>query len=281
MGIVTELDQVAVNIAELERGRSASSSGASAEEYRALIKRGTCFVPYVSNEGMAFAPSRFLGYIGNKLTTHANNPDRDGRITNAALNKIFGSQPHADASLERRYLAFCAQVGVQPSQSGAFGVARKYWVTLESIDILEADATTEITSDPGITATEKQQLVKARIGQGLFREMSLSYWGKCCLTGCELQGVLRASHIKPWRDCSNSERLDVYNGLLLSPNVDALFDKGLISFEDTGEILISSQLSEAALKALGCNSKMKIALKPEHAKYLSYHRENQFVGSAA
>lgn len=274
--VVTELQQVAENIAELERGRSASSA-ASAKEYRALIKRGTCFVPYVSEEGLAFAPSRFVGYKGNKLTTHVNNPNRDGRVTNAALNKIFGSQPHADASFEHRYLAFCAQVGVQPSQAGAFGVFRKYWVTPESIEILELDATTEITQDPRITETEKQQLVKARVGQGLFRDQLLSYWGKCCLTGCVLQGVLRASHIKPWRDCSNTERLDVYNGLLLSPNMDALFDKGLISFNDTGEIIISSQLSEPTLKSLGCNSKMRIVLKPEHAKYLSYHRKNQFV----
>lgn len=109
MDVVTEVEQVAENVAELERGRTASS-GTSAEEYRALIKRGTCFVPYVFSEGLAFAPSRFVGYVGNKLATHANNPDRDGRITNAALNKIIGSQPHPDASLERRYLAFCAQV---------------------------------------------------------------------------------------------------------------------------------------------------------------------------
>lgn len=280
MSVVTEVEQVTENIAELERGRAASS-GVNAEEYRALIKRGTCFVPYASSKGLAFAPSRFLGYVGNKLTIHAQNPDRDGRITNAAISKILGSQPHSDASLERRYLAYCVQVGVQPSQAGAFGVARKYWVTSESVDILEADATAEITRDPETTATEKQQLVKARIGQGLFREKLLLYWGGCCLTGCELQNVLRASHIKPWRDCSNSERLDVYNGLLLAPNMDALFDKGLISFEDAGDILISTQLPEADLKALGCNAKMKVALEPEHAKYLSYHRKNQFIGSAA
>jgi len=219
-----------------------------------------------------------VGYVGNKITSHANNPNRDGRITNAALNKILGVQPYSDASLERRYLAFCAQIGVQPSQDGAFGVARKYWATSESIDILESDATAEIIRAPEITATEKLQLVKARIGQGLFREQLLLYWGECCLTGCKLQGVLRASHIKPWRVCSNTERLDVYNGLLLSPNMDALFDKGLISFEDTGDILISSRLPEPALKVLGCNARMKVALKPEHAKYLSYHRDSQYVG---
>lgn len=275
MKLVTEISQVAENIAELERGRSASDE-ASAEEYRSLIKRGTCFVPYASSEGLSFAPSRFVGYVENKLATHANNPDRDGRITNSALNKVFGSQPHSDASLEDRYLTFCARVGIQPAKSGAFGVARKYWVTSEAIDILEAYAATEISCDPSITATEKQQLVKARIGQGQFREQLLSYWGKCSLTGCEVQGVLRASHIKPWRVCTNKERLDVFNGLLLSPNMDVLFDKGLISFENSGSIRISSQLTEDAMKTLGCNLDMRISMRPEHAKYMAYHRENQF-----
>ena len=230
MNVVTEPEQVAENIAELESGRNASS-----DEYRALIKHGICFIPYVSNKSLAFAPSRFVGYIGNKLTSHANNQGRDGRITNVALNKIFETMPHPNESLERLYLLFCNEIGVKPSPS--FGVTRKYWVTSESIDILESNAMAEIARDPYITETEKQQLVKARIGQGLFRKQLLSYWSKCCLTGCGIQGVLRASHIKPWRDCSNSERLDVYNGLLLSPNMDTLFDKGLISFEDRKSVV--------------------------------------------
>lgn len=279
MEVVAEFDQVLENIEELETGR-VTSVGAIAEEYRALIKRGTCFVPYNSSDGLAFAPSRFIGYVGNKLATHANNPDRDGRITNAALNDIFGAQPHPDTALERLYLAFCTQLAIQPLKTGAFGVARKYWVTSEAEDFLIADEIEQINRDPKISITEKAQLTIARVGQGLFRQRLLSYWGKCCVTGCELQAVLRASHIKPWRHSSNSERLDVYNGLLLSPNFDALFDKGLISFDDTGMVLLSPHLSRAALKSLGCNASMKITVALEHAKYLSYHREKQFVGVA-
>lgn len=280
MDIVSELHQVLENIKELERGR-AVRVGADAEEYRALVRRGICFVPYLSDEGLAFAPSRFVGYVGNKLSAHADNLDRDGRITNAALNRIFGSRPRSDASLERQYLAFCRHVNIQPSEGGAFGGARKYWVTSEAMDFLDANAIEEISRDPKITDTEKQQLVKARIGQGLFRERLLSYWKVCCLTGCDLQKILRASHIKPWRDCSHFERLDVHNGLLLAPNVDALFDSGLISFESSGKIVVSSQVSEAALMALGCNSEMKIPLTPKHLGYLAYHRERRFMGSAA
>jgi len=275
---VKTLQQVTENIEELERGRS-TQSGEGAAAYRALIKRGTCFVPYTSKEGLAFAPSRFVGYVRNDLSTHAQNPDRDGRATNAALNSILGAQPRANASLERRYLEFCTQIGVESSKTGAFGVARKYWVTSEALEIMESDAAAEIARDSKIPDTEKQQLVKARIGQGLFREQLLTYWRKCCLTGCDLPDVLRASHIKPWRDCSNAERLDMYNGLLLSPNMDVLFDKGFISFKDTGEILISPQLPEPVLKSLGGNAKMRVVLKPEHAKYLAHHRANQFIGA--
>lgn len=275
---VTTLEQVKENIAELERGRSAS--GESAAEYRALIRRGTCFVPYISNQGLAFAPSRFIGYVGNKLETHKDNSDRDGGVTNATISNILEMKPRSDLSFERHYFLFCAQVGVQPSQAGSFGAARKYWITPEALEVIELEATAEIARDYKIPETEKQQLVKARIGQGLFREQLLSYWKKCCLSGCELQNILRASHIKPWRVCSNAERLDVYNGLLLSPNMDTLFDKGLISFQDTGEIMISSLLSNATLKSLGCNSSMRIATRRQHAMYLVYHRENQFVGAA-
>ena len=275
MEVVTALHQVAENIDQLERGRSLPSSP-NAAAYRALIGRGKCFVPYTAKDGLAFVPSRFAGYVKNDLATHQKNRDKiDGKETNPALSKIFRSQPRVDESLERHYLSFCAQIGAKPSL-----IARKYWVTPEALEILESDETRQIIRNPEITETEKQQLVKARIGQGQFRDQLLSYWLSCCLTGCELQGVLRASHIKPWRTSSNAERLDLYNGLLLSPNMDALFDKGLISFEDTGEIMISSQLSESALKSLGCSSEMKVALKPEHAKYLAYHRANQFLGAA-
>jgi HNH endonuclease len=146
---------------------------------------------------------------------------------------------------------------------------------------LVTEALEEIEQDQSISATEKQQLIKARIGQGLFRDRLLSYWGKCCLTDCELQGVLRASHIKPWRECTNFERLDVFNGLLLSPNMDALFDKGLISFKNNGDLLISSKVSQLSQKILGCNSNMKILLQPNHKKYIEWHRENQFISVGA
>ena len=80
--------------------------------------------------------------------------------------------------------------------------------------------------------TEKDAIVKTRIGQDKFREDLVNRWQCCAVTSCRAISVLRASHIKPWHLCTNDERLDVDNGLLLTPNLDALFDTGLVSFDD-------------------------------------------------
>lgn len=279
MNVVANLKQIKNNIAELERGRR--SRGKEQEEYQALVKRGTCFLPYESQTGLSFAPSRFVGYIDNNLATHANNPDRDGRVTNAAINLVLGTKPSTNTVLEQAYIDFCGSIGVVPSKKGTFGVERKYWVTPEVFELLENRAESEISQDPNITETEKQQLMKARIGQGAFRERLIAMWGKCCVTGCDYVSILRASHIKPWRDSTNAERLDKFNGLLLSPNFDALFDKGLISFADCGDVLISKSLPASVRKALGCSSEAKVRLQAGHAKYMKWHREMVFVNGAA
>lgn len=88
MQLVHGIEQIKLNIAELERGRV--STGAKLEEYRLLIQRGTCFMLYRSAKGVAFAPSRFIGYVGNTLVSHKENATRDGRVTNKAINAILG-----------------------------------------------------------------------------------------------------------------------------------------------------------------------------------------------
>lgn len=133
-----------------------------------------------------------------------------------------------------------------------------------------------IINSPDLTVTEKQQLIKSRIGQGKFREQLISYWGGCSVTGFDFIEILRASHIKSWKTSSNSERLDVYNGLLLTPNLDVLFDKGLISFAKSGEILISSRLTGDSIAAIGCSKDMRIEIDRKHEIYLAHHRENVF-----
>lgn len=125
---------------------------------------------------------------------------------------------------------------------------------------------------------DREAIVKARIGQGYFRDQLINYWDKCCVTGCQSTSILVASHIKPWKDCNTNETIDLYNGLLLTPNIDKLLDRGLISFSDTGKILLSSQISDDDFAALGISKNIIIRkLKSGHFKYLEYHRNRIFL----
>jgi len=128
-----------------------------------------------------------------------------------------------------------------------------------------------------LSSTEREAIVKARIGQGRFRQSLISYWSACAVTGCVEAALLRASHIKPWAKATLTKRLSLYNGLLLSPALDACFDAGYVSFEDDGRILISERFTVADASALGINSNMCLnRIEPEHKKYLAFHREHIF-----
>ncbi|MBU0767193.1 HNH endonuclease [Patescibacteria group bacterium] len=139
------------------------------------------------------------------------------------------------------------------------------------------EKTKAISSYKILDSKDKETVIKARIGQGIFREWLIEYWGKSSVTGCTKTEVLIASHIKPWRDCDNEEAIDVFNGLLLTPNIDKLFDMGLISFEDNGNMILSSELNNEDLTKLGVSRNMKISKTNEkHIKYLKHHREKVF-----
>jgi putative restriction endonuclease len=125
--------------------------------------------------------------------------------------------------------------------------------------------------------TERELLTQQRIGQGQFREKLKRYWRGCAVTNCQAVDILRASHIKPWRVSNNEERLDLYNGLLLVPNLDAAFDKGLVSFTNEGEIMISPRLSKNDQERLNIHLDLRLArLEEQHLKYMKYHREHVF-----
>lgn len=137
-----------------------------------------------------------------------------------------------------------------------------------------------IKNNTTIDTTEKQELVLARRGQGKFRR-NLEQIEDCCrLTGVRDRRFLRASHIKPWRLCeTNHERLDGYNGLLLTPTFDHLFDKGYISFSDDGAILISDRLPNEVRCSLGLAAQSVNAktFTEAHEKYLAFHRKGVFL----
>ncbi len=124
--------------------------------------------------------------------------------------------------------------------------------------------------------TEAERLVRQRVGQEHYRAALMRYWGgACAVTGVAVPDALRASHAKPWAECaSDAERLDVFNGFLLLANLDALFDRFLISFADNGQMLISPRLPADALPLLGITPGIVLRwLAPEHLPYLQWHRE--------
>lgn len=124
-----------------------------------------------------------------------------------------------------------------------------------------------------VDETTKQRLVNARLGQGGFREALLEIWdGQCAVTGCKIEPVLRASHIKSWRESDNRERLDPDNGVLLAASLDALFDRCLITFSKTGHLRVSASIPKRALENLGFPAERRVDFSPKVQSYLDWHR---------
>lgn len=121
--------------------------------------------------------------------------------------------------------------------------------------------------------TTKLTLALSRIGQGKFRVDLLDMWDACSLTNVNVPEILKASHIKPWKESTNFERLDPHNGLILTPTLDSLFDGGFITFKNTGQILISKEI-EPYSKILNVSENMKLRKHFEkNNQYLEYHRD--------
>lgn len=127
--------------------------------------------------------------------------------------------------------------------------------------------------------TEAERLVIQRVGQSLFRDGLLDLWeGRCAVTGLAVPALLRASHIKAWADCeTDAERLDVYNGILLAPHLDAAFDRGFITVVDDGAIVVSDALDAGARTVLRLDQPLRVrGITYSHQAYLRWHRERVF-----
>lgn len=128
-----------------------------------------------------------------------------------------------------------------------------------------------------LQVTEQEQVVISRLGQGNFRRNVIRLWGSCSVTGLQNVSLLRASHIKPWKNSNNNERLTPYNGLLLIPDYDFLFDRGYISFENDGRVLVSQRLSPFARKVFDIHEDLELRkVFPENREYLDFHRSEVF-----
>lgn len=140
----------------------------------------------------------------------------------------------------------------------------------------------EIETDDGIADTEKAQIILARRGQGRFKEAVRRLEGRCRVTKVARLEHLRASHIKPWRDSSNEERLDGENGFLLTPNIDHLFDRGFVSFEDDGRLLLSPTAHVDSLARMGVPADEAVYVgrfTEGQRTFLDYHRNEVFLES--
>lgn len=122
--------------------------------------------------------------------------------------------------------------------------------------------------------TERKGLITSRVGQGYYRQQIIEKWaGICPISKIDIIPILISSHIVPWSESTETERLDVENGILLSPLYDALFDKHLISFEDDGKLIISNKLSEDNINKAMLSQDMTIKITEGMKKYLKIHRD--------
>lgn len=128
-----------------------------------------------------------------------------------------------------------------------------------------------------ISNTQKETLIRARVGQGVFKSNVRLRETHCRVTGLELPQHLIASHIKPWKASTDSEKIDGSNGFLMSPHVDHLFDRGYMSFESNGNLVISPKLQYRVLAVWHINQDLNVGeFSERQKKYLKYHRENVF-----
>ena len=162
--------------------------------------------------------------------------------------------------------------------------ALKQFRLFRNVECIDDITTTEIKEVikgyVSLKETERDALIKSRVGQGVFRKQLIEkYNSSCIITGINEKRLLIASHIKPWAVSTNEERLSAENGLLLSPTFDKLFDCGLITFADTGKIIISSQISNEVVGRLHISKDDVFDLKPSQQMRLNleYHRDVVFA----
>jgi len=153
----------------------------------------------------------------------------------------------------------------------------------DDIDVWEQRIAQRVEADSTIVETDRQAIVNARRGHGLFKQRVMALEQRCRITLVERPEHLIASHCKPWRDSSNEERLDGENGLLLTPSIDHLFDRGFISFEDSGELIISPVAHTPSLQRMGVPTDGRFnagSFSQGQKGYLDFHRTAVLLKSA-
>jgi hypothetical protein len=221
-------------------------------------------------------PADLMAVIQPRLPTQYSPLQPSGRgLQNVYVTSIPDDLMEVLADLIGEEVRQLMQMTVAADVIGNYGRAVVEW---------EEHLRDEIASSHTLAETEKEQVILARRGQGQFRENVQRLERFCRVTRVDRPEHLRASHCKPWRDCKTSEeRLNGENGLLLTPSIDHLFDRGFISFEDKGELLISPVAHQSSLIRMGVptEERINVGLFSEgQRKFLDFHRNYVFLKAA-
>jgi hypothetical protein len=152
----------------------------------------------------------------------------------------------------------------------------------DDLDFWERRLEQAIADDASLPDTDRLAIIGARRGQGLFRDRVGCIEKRCRITRVENPVHLVASHCKPWRDATNEERLDGENGLLLTPSIDHLFDRGFIGFEDSGRLIISPVAHRPSLKKMGIDVDAAVnvgTFTSGQKHFLEFHRQSVLLQS--
>lgn len=223
------------------------------------------------------------GQVGDMQFTRGNLALRD--------HKVNGKRVFLFEAVSKGYVRFVSEVEVFDADyfethdsSGDLRIGIKFYFKRAGVRIpLYPELSTESPSltDPHVCLeqnlpgiTERKGLVTSRVGQGAYRKGIIHRWEyKCAVTGFDKLDVLIASHIVPWAESTDPERLDIHNGILLSPTYDALFDRHLISFENNGRIILSDAIDPKAYRKIGVTGDERIVnLSRYNIEYLERHR---------
>jgi hypothetical protein len=194
-----------------------------------------------------------------------------------------GNQGVYLAELSRAFAQVLAGlVGSEAQAVVTMPVGRDLVTSTETMGIEEWEGHLQdgLKADKTIPETEKTALIKARRGQGIFKQKVMQVEKACRITKVENLAHLIGSHIKPWRDANNAERLNGENGLLLTPSIDRLFDRGFISFEGNGELLISPRADVISLGRMGVSEGTNVgAFTRIQQGFLEFHRDEVFLNA--
>lgn len=190
------------------------------------------------------------------------------------------------ATIQRHCSSTKSYQGASDLFYSVYGIGEGFWglknyTNSESAKaIIENRICKRIENDSTLISTEKDMLIKARNGQGLFRERILQKYQQCLITGISDKRLLVASHIHPWRSANNMDRLSAENGLLLSPLYDKLFDIGLITFSKEMKLIVSSELNPSDKARIMFDTEKVYLQSPssELKIHMEFHRDNVYKG---